>query len=454
MTLSLNARLISAAGIILICFFGLTGWILDSIFRNSTESAFKERLQGSAYALIAATELNDNGIFHLTYLLPDARLLTETSGLYAQITGTKGGQAWYSASMNDVSVPFVRNLAKAERQYAKLVASDGNQVYAFSIGVSWGVAKDSEVFVVSVAETLDEFRRKISEFRKKLWSWLGGVAIFLLLVQSSILRWSLNPLRQVATELHDIEQGRRDKLSGEHPRELQSLTNNLNELISSRHELVERYRNSLADLAHSLKTPLAVLRGISEGDNDQDTKNLKKTLGEQVDRMSGIVDYQLQKAATSGGAILAAPVSIRGVANKIITTLDKVYLDKNVSCDVNMVNGAVFNGDEGDLYELLGNLLDNAYKWCKSRVNIRVWTISRNNRPNLLLCIEDDGPGIEQDKADMVLQRGGRSDPTTTGHGIGLAVVQDIVNVYHGTLEIEQSNLGGAQFRIYIPYES
>jgi two-component system sensor histidine kinase PhoQ len=442
-TLSLHARLILAAAAVMLCFFGLTGWTLYSIYVQDAETALRDRLQSDVNGLIAAVEIGDDGILRLSYLLPDARFFSATSSVYARIVNNNRGQMWQSASLTNVDIPLAQNLSRNERRFERLIASDGQPVYAFSLGVAWhSNATKEDVFTVSVATSLHDFNQKIARFRRSLWIWLGGVAALLILAQSVILRWSLTPLSRVAHELVAIDRGERNTLGGDYPRELRALTQNLNALIQSRHELIERYRNSLGDLAHSLKTPLAVLRGV--GESDQPLGEIRHTLGEQVDQMSRIVDYQLQKAAASGRAVLTAPVAVAAVAEKIIRTLNKVYAEKKIQCALQAAPEITFHGDESDLMELLGNLLDNAYKWANQRVALTVDYADKRSNAVLRLHVADDGPGIPAAMIDKVLERGVRADPGTSGHGIGLAVARDIVRLYNGELKIATSEWNGA----------
>lgn len=443
MTLSLHTRVIAAAAIMMVGFFGIAGWTLQSIYYRDIQTALQDRLQSDAYILIAAAELDDDGILSMPFLLPDTRFFAAHSTVYAQISGNDKGQVWQSVSQARTNIPFARDLSTDERRFERLRTADGQSVYAFSLGVALqGSRAKQNIFTVGVATDLRDFTRRIAHFRRNLWSWLGGVAALLLVVQSIILRWGLKPLTRVASELRAIEQGERVVLGQDYPRELHALTENINTLIRNRQEHIERYRNTLGDLAHSLKTPLAVLRGISE--SAQPLAASDSTLREQVDNMSSIVSYQLQKAAASGSGALTAPVAIQPVAVKIVNTLNKVYAEKNVQCSMEIDAGVIFHGDAGDLMELIGNLLDNAFKWSTRRVLLRASMAMEAGKATLHLNIEDDGPGIPSSMIERVMDRGVRADTSIAGQGIGLAVVRDIVKLYDGTLAISRNSMGGA----------
>lgn len=455
--LSLNTRLLIAASVALTAFLGITGFVLDGAYRNSAENALKDRLKGYATALIAAAEPDDQGIIHLTHALPELRFFTQGSGLYARISSNKtssnnGGDDWLSPSMTGLEIAFTHELKRASQHFEYIVASDGSLLYAFNIGVTWDARENaSEGYTFSIAEDLEGYYADINGFRKLLWGWLGAVAIVLLVVQGSVLRWVLMPLRRVAEDLTAIEAGKRTELQGQYPKELRGLTNNLNALIRNEREHLERYRNTLGDLAHSLKTPLALLRGEIEAQNKNN--ELRSGVQQQVDRMSQIIEYQLQRAAMSGRTALVVPVSVNDIVLKVVSALDKVYAEKKIDCRIRIDEGTYFYGDESDLMELLGNLIDNAYKWCRNRVEISAQQepIDGKHRPGLIIIIGDDGPGIPGEMVEYVTRRGVRADKDISGHGIGLSMAQDIMRVYDGRLDIATSALGGALVQVKFP---
>jgi two-component system sensor histidine kinase PhoQ len=223
-------------------------------------------------------------------------------------------------------------------------------------------------------------------------------------------------------------------------------------MIRSERNQQTRYRNALGDLAHSLKTPLAVLR--SRLDSGAGGDELREDVDNQLHRMSDLVSYQLARAASGGHKLFAAPVAIEPHAEQIVRGLEKIYAGKGVICEFEIDPQTRFHGEPGDLQELLGNLLENAFKWAKSRVllTIQPGADAPNRRPGLLIAVDDDGPGIAPENVATVLQRGVRGDERVQGHGIGLAIVQDIVRDYRGTLEVQASSeLGGARFQVALP---
>lgn len=443
---SIHGRLLLAASLVLTAFLGVTGLALDKAYRSSSEEALMARLQTSVYAILAAAGEDERGLLKLPAVLTDPRFNLPDSGLYAEVSGPWIGFSWRSASSIGRPLNFLRRVGPGESSYRLVGSTSAGGLMTLSFGVVWEDFMGREVeYVLAVAEDLQPYQEQIGTFRNTLFSWLGGAVLLLLLAQGWVLRWGLRPLRSVATELRSIESGQSNQLSGDYPRELQGLTQNINSLIRHAETRQQRYRDSLGDLAHSLKTPLAILQGLADrprhGEGDQ-----RQTLNEQVSRMNQIVSHQLQRAAASGRAMLIKSLPIRPAAERIARSLSKVYLEKGVEWEIAISKDAGFPGDEGDLMEVLGNLMDNAWKYGRNRV--RVTAHSKNQA--LELHVEDDGEGIPSERMDEVLQRGQRLDEHQPGQGIGLAVAEDIVSAYGGKLTIERSVLGGADVTILI----
>lgn len=449
--LSLNARLIFAVSLVLAGFFGLTGYTLDRAFRLSAENALRERLQAHVVGLISSAESNPYSQVHFPRALPEGRYNYIGSGLYAQFSSNSGMQVWQAPSMTGLDVMLPDRLGSGEKRFARLRTPRGVELYAFAIGVTWDLSEEKrEGYTFTVAEDMAAYYAEVASFRRTLWGWLGGVAFVLLVVQSLILRWGLAPLRQVAADLRAIEAGEHTLLEGPYPREMRHLTDNLNALLQSQRAHLERYRHTLGDLAHSLKTPLAVLQGAVE--RPRDDAELRAAVQDQVSRMTQIVDYQLQRAATSGRTPLSAALPLAELAHKVAASLRKVYADKHVECRVEIQDDIHVHADEGDMMELLGNLMDNAFKWCRHRVRIRAEFLSCDGfTSGVRIVVSDDGPGVDSTLAENGVQRGKRADPAMPGHGIGLAIVEDIVRAYNADLKFGRGEWGGADIQVLLP---
>lgn len=440
---SLHSRLLLAASLVLAGFLGITGLALDKAFRVSAETAMQERLQSYIYALLAASEEDANGRMIPPQELPEPRFSKPDSGLYAVING-HDGTLWQSGSLTGRDLQVTDWQLPGTRSFSRL-AQAGMRLFALAFGVAWEDYDGREAqYTFTVAEDSAVFEAEVHSFRSTMWRWLGGMALVLLIAQGAILRWGLRPLRSVTNDLQRIEKGQAGRLDGEYPKELSGLTSSLNSLIEHSKSVQSRYRNSLDDLAHSLKTPLAILQSSQTGCSDTDTES--SLVREQVERMDEIISHQLQRAAVSGRATLAKPVPVASVVERLVRSLDKVYREKQPTITLELDPSATFTGDEADLTEILGNLLENAYKYCGGAIRVRVQ--HDEHASGIEISIEDDGPGIAAEQVDHVLQRGTRMDQSVPGQGIGLSMAHEIISVYGGRLTFAASPLGGTLLRI------
>jgi two-component system sensor histidine kinase PhoQ len=449
---SIHSRLLFVASLVLAAFFGLSGIALEKAFRQSVEEAARERLQGQIYGLLGAADVDTEGRMRLPRTLPDPRLSEPDSGLYARVVGENGAYQWSSPSLVGRSADFVRPVLPGEEVFQWISTPGRGEFLVLNFGVLWEDNEGQELaYTFAVAVATAGMLAQVGEFRATLFFWLGGAALLLLLVQGGVLRWGLRPLRRVASDLRRIESGRASELEGQYPPELKGLTRNINSLIKHGRASQTRYRNTLGDLAHSLKTPLAVLQGAVESG---ETDTLHQTARDQIQRMNEIIGYQLQRAAAARSDVAHA-LPVGPVVEKIVATLQKVYRDKGVSCSRELNPDAVFFGDEGDLMEVLGNLLENAFKYAAGVVRVHVGGSGpdQNEAHFVEITIEDDGPGILESAREQVLHRGERGDQQLPGQGIGLSVADEIIRIYGGELTIGESELGGAKLSIHLRRE-
>jgi len=468
--LSLHARQLLAASLGLVAFLGFTGFALDHAFLETAQSNLRERLQSYAYAYVGDIDFDRYGeLIPPQNRSPDSRFDLVGSGLYAQLAGEhvhgklSARFRWDSSSSLGHELPLPPPFKLSSTRFdgpLSFTDSHGSssRFYRFTQSLVYErgqVGRTSEIarYTFSIYEDANQIGRQLGVFRRALWGVLGLVAVLLLVVQTLVLRWSLQPMRKVTQELARVQRGTSERMSERHPRELEPLTESINAFIVSERENLARYRNTLSDLAHSLKTPLAVLR--SRLDSDAPADELREDVAAQVQRMSEIVSYQLSRGATTGYQLFAAPLEIESRAEGIVMSLEKVYASKRVLCEFDLDPAARFHGAQGDLMELLGNLLENAFKWARQRVVLSTRNeevAGGRRRPGLVLSVEDDGPGIAPDQVERLLQRGVRGDERVQGHGIGLSIVQNIVRAYHGELHVDRApELGGTRFVVRIP---
>ncbi len=449
--LSLAARAAIATGFVLAGFLGLVGLTLSQANKERALSGLHDRLQNFAIAYITDFDVNRYGRVLPPDTAPDPNFSRPGSGLYAVAIGDHGYH-WSSSSAIGRDFPFLKPLAPGQSRFVGPIDTRMGRLYYYSYGVALDtLQKKSVPLTVMVAQTEDQLEGESAIYRRTLIIWLSILGVMLIVLQLLLLRWSLTPLRKVASDMSRVESGDSEQLDSQYPLELTGLTERINAFIDNEREQRTRYRHTLADLAHSLKTPLAVIRSQLESAPSADESVRRHNVLDQVRRMDELVAYQLARAATSGRQTFASAVPIAGHAEDLVQSLEKVYATKNVLCEFDIDEEAVFFGEQGDLLELLGNLLENAFKWASHHVLLVVKAQAHptRQRPGLRLSVEDDGPGIDDDKIEKILQRGVRGDERVQGHGIGLSIVQDIVHAYQGELTVDRSpEFGGARFSV------
>jgi two-component system, OmpR family, sensor histidine kinase PhoQ len=437
---SIRARLILGAALVLAAFMAAAGAALQSAYADSVRAAHYARLQSTVYLLLAGAELDASGKLVVPAELAEPRLSLPGSGLYASILNVNRGEAWQSASTVGLNPPFERSVPVGEWRY-EMIEGPGGAFLATGYGVKWAAGGGVEApLVLSVVEHKSGMERELRAFQRTLWTWLGGAGLMLLISQTLLLQWGLAPLQRVTGEISRIEHGEQTEVRGRYPTEIAALTGNLNTLIKQERVRQTRYKEALSYLAHSLKTPLAVLRTALA-----QPEQLPATVAQQVDRMDDIVRHQLGRAAASGAARFAPYLPLAPVLQRIRESLAKVYADKDLDFAIECPPDLSWRIDEGDAFEMLGNVLDNAAKWARSRIAVKTW----REGGALHIRVEDDGPGFSDTRA--ILQLHVRADEKVPGHGVGLAVVNDLVDSHQGRLELSRSQWDGARLDIVLP---
>jgi len=440
--ISIHQRVFLSAMFTLCLFLGLSVWVLESFFKTYVENNMQEKLQNYVYSLLASANEDDRGRMRLPEILPNPALNQPDSGVKAYVIGEKNSYKWSSASalnsqFDQLSIPDIQ---AGEKNYSITKNNLSRMIFA----VNWEdfqLIQQHYIIVIEISRT--EIEQQIKDFRYQLSLWIGGSSFILLLALLMVLNWSLKPLRKAVSELQQVQKGEKKQLSTNYPHELLLLSSNINQLIQLSVSRLQRYRNSLGDLTHSLKTPLAIIQGAYDSQNNQ---QLRTAISEQLGNINELVQYQLQRASIAGESSVLSTIEINSLVNKIIRSLNKVYIDKQIKCDLVMDSKVSFRGDEGDFMELFGNLLDNAYKYCNSHVKVTI-----KQKQKLTLLIEDNGPGIDDKLYGQLLQRGERADSLTPGHGIGLGIVKDIIRQYNGKIELSRSEtLNGLRVLISI----
>jgi len=442
---SLSVRLLVLTTIVLLVAFAGTIALLDALFRQASEDAIRDVLEVQVLTLIGLAEPGVDGSLALPVDLPESRLTSLSSGLFAEIVDPVGKRIWRSPSATGVDLAAGMLVGSGERVYQRRRLSDGTEALVLGIGITWELVGDASYgFQVFVGEDLAAYHRQLMRFRQQLFGWFGAVMVALIVTLWVLLRRGLRPLRRMESEIAAIENGDVELLGEDYPRELVGVTRNMNALVRSERQRITRFRTTMDDLAHSLKTPLAVLRSELES-REPDAR----VLHEQITRMQGVVDYRLRRAAATGPRTLApTSVKLAPVCREIASSLRKIHTEKEVDFEMRVPDGLTYPAEQGDVYELIGNLLDNAWKWCRGSVAVEIE--DADARRELIMIVTDDGPGIPDAEVDDVLDRGHRAGSHSgelrgdvPGQGIGLAVVSEIVELYGGTLQIAPRGTGG-----------
>jgi len=440
--MSLRLRLLLMVALIMVAALGLVGLALDAAYYRSSEAALQARMKSLVYVVLAATEAGDDGVLMVDDDPGDPRLGQPGSGLYAFVRSDL--TEWSSPSTLGVDLPGLLSFEAGKTLFS---APDSTvDFYSFHYGVAWELENQRLVpATVSILVDPQEIRAEVRAFRAGLWRSLVTAGFILLLAQLLLLAVGLRPLRKISQEIAGIESGDLDRLEGRYPKELESLTRNLNNLLSTEKANQKRYRNALDSLAHSLKTPLSVIRSSLPADSDAKAALIENA----VDDMQLLIATRLQRAAGSARRSIAPAVDVETQVQRLIRSIQHVYSQDLINIDVNIELGLQFYGEQRDLLEVIGNLLDNACKYGSGRVRLSMHALdSADPRAGVFLQFEDNGPGIAEHVRQQLLQRGVRGDERVEGHGLGLAIVLEIVSAYNGAIAIDESELGGALFSV------
>ena len=448
--LGIQYRVLLTTTLVLVTCLGLAGYVLDRSFRASIVGGAEEQLKLVIFSLMGAAS-DQAGALSFDGELPEPRLEQPESGLYALVYDVEAAPVWQSPSLATAPADIETapmSMTPGLWEFAEL---DGH--FALNYTVIWEAAEES-LFVFSVITDQAPFKSAIGSFRRNLWIGLGAVMVLFVLAQLLAVRWGLRPLRTMAEEVRELEAGARERLDSVYPKELMGLAANLDRFIDHEQRNRARYRNAMDDLAHSLKTPLAVLRnGLSEplkavnGGNGAGADADARLLIEQLDRMENTVTHQLSRASMTGPIVIGVTVGVEAVVNRLMRALETAYRGRRLRTRIDIDEMVTLRIDERDFMEMLGNLLENAFKYTKSRVAVSAST----HDAVVDIVIEDDGPGIDPAKRESVLHRGIRADTQQPGQGIGLSVVYELVTLYQGKLDIDKSALGGARVTLTLP---
>jgi len=431
---SLERRLQAGLTISLIILMVFLGWAQISVIKELTESFIHSRLEHDSQSLLASLKLDANGNLSTV----ETRLATvysqPFSGHYYQIMVSDNNDAVRSRSLWDSSLEFpIPQLGQIET--VQRIGPDSQSLLVHITSYQ----KQKQMVTIAVAEDITPLQQEL-KFYSLLFSSLAlTVLILLLLIQRIIVKVSFRPLKLVHQEVLDLSEGQQGHLSKDVPDEIRPLVEAVNNLLSVMTVRLERSRNALGNLAHTLKGPLNLLTQLSNDDRIKQYAPIYDEIQEHTQRMQQIINHELKRARLAGAGSPGQHFIPSKELPNLIKVLQQMYSDKSLTFNCDIMQGTLHDTDRDDMLELVGNLLDNSCKWAKNTIKCTIRT-----EPNLEIIIEDDGVGCSQEQLALITQRGIRIDESISGHGLGLTIVKEIAQIYQLDLHFDRSpELGG-----------
>ncbi len=449
---SIARRMLVAAAVWSAVVLLIAGWSLQAFYRSETDLQLDLVLNETLETLAAAANSEQGQIDVDDAKLPrDERYSRALSGRYwaiidlsaqNEVLRTMKSQSFFDEDA--VIAPGLR--ADAVKQPGVVLHMDaaGPDEKQIRLGLQSVTFTDRpQPLLLYAAIDRTSADASVGSFTLRIAIALGVLALGLIGGVLVLIRYGLRPLHEIQGKLGDVRAGRRDNLDGEYPGELSPLVKEINTLISHNRKVVDRARTHVGNLAHALKTPLAVLKNEAKGGD-----RLSDLVRRQTEAMTSNVNHYLKRAQAAAQAeVLGARTVVKEPVEGIARMLERLHRDKGVAIDVDVDPKAVFRGERGDFDELVGNLLENAAKWCKSRINV---TVSLSD-DGLEVKVDDDGPGLPVEHRAKALERGKRLDESEPGTGLGLSIVTELADIYGGGLHLEDSPLGGLRARLVLP---
>lgn len=452
---SLSSRLILSSAAVSIILLVSAAILLAALFQAALERNFDARLRAVLDGLLANVEVGEDGAPVLQTQLADTRFSLPLSGWYWQVkeTGANDAPDLASESLLEQRLqPEPSALATRNNEgIATFYLLDSNGAQLRCIEQVFQLPGSDKDYSFLVAGNFDELKLEIGAFRQTLFLILGLLGIGLLLAVFLQVKFGLRPLQRLQASLTAIREGKAERLEGVFPAEIEPVADELNLLIKSNSAIIERARTQVGNLAHALKTPLSVLTNEA----GLHTGPLASKVVEQTHIMRDHVSLYLDRARRAARAQgLGAVTEVQPILEALARTLQRIHRDKGVEIAVQCDPGLRFRGEKQDFEEMAGNLLDNASKWSRSRVEVTArlaTTTAIQGRSTMMLLVDDDGPGLPAEKRADALKRGQRLDETKPGSGLGLSIVKETAAMYNGDIELDHAAMGGLRVILRLP---
>jgi signal transduction histidine kinase len=455
---SLVASLVRGAILWAIPVLIVSAMVLTWLYRTTTYRIFDDPLESAVTSLIASVNVDGEGQIGLSREPLDPRYQRALSGRYWLIgqkmeDGTyplkvlAASRSLYGESLT-LSQSALSELENNRGQVVKTATGGPDEFEVLRVIAQQVILPDTNKNVIVLAGAdRRAATRDIQRFGAVAFGLMALLCIGLVVAVFMQVRLGLSPLFTLRDKVADVREGNAAEVEGTYPPEIAPLADELNSLIAHNKDIVERARTHVGNLAHALKTPIAVLQNEAK----MEGKTSSELVAKQTDLMSQHVDHHLRRArAAARGQAIGVSTPLEEVTEPLLRTLPRIHRDKDLLLDINVHEGLVFRGAKRDLEDMVGNLMDNAAKWTKSE--LRLTAKSHEDRPDMMcIIVEDNGPGLNPDEYEEALKRGARLDEATPGSGLGLAIVDDLARAYKGKFHLSRSSLGGLQAELILP---
>ncbi len=454
-TNSLWFRLITSSAVLSIVLLATAAFLLNTVFHQALERNFDQRLRSGLDGVLANVELNPDGKPQLQSPVADTRFSLPLSGWYWQISeiNTSAKIASSSSLLEQQLEPPADVLSARDKDgIAAFAMRDSQGAHLRAIEQNIKLFGASKEYAFLVTGNFDELSAEISAFNRTLFTVLAALGLALLAALFFQVRFALKPLLDMQHQLNDIRAGKAEILAENFPREIQPVADELNLLVKSNAEIVDRARMQVGNLAHALKTPISVLTNEARASKGP----LASKVNEQLELMHNQINLYLDRARRAAQArAIGAATEIEPVVQSLARTLQRIHAGrKDLTFDIHIAPNLRFRGEKQDLEEMLGNVMDNACKWATAKIEVKATALPRRSedeRSWLSITVDDDGPGIPEEKRAEALKRGERLDESKPGSGLGMSIIAETAAMYSGTITLSEAKGGGLRVNLKLP---
>ena len=431
---------------------GLTTLALDGLFKDQATRQFEQQLQSYLYQIVAAFDVDAQGDSFMQTAGADPRFNRPESGLYWQINDESGTVLLKSRSLWDTKLNVASDSLKSGDIHFHALNGPASQALIVAEQHVAFSASEGKRFRVIVGSDTQALTRAIQTWQRSLWLFVGILFLSLLVAASAQVAFGLLPLRQLQRSLKALREGDGTRIVGAFPTELKPLIEDFNAVIGTNEKIIERARNQAGDLAHSIKTPISVMSNalrLEQSRNHHDPA-LVASLQEQLQQLQQQVQWRLKRARIAASAgVPHAHTAVKTTVEQLTRVMKKVHAEKSIQVTISDIPADLyFAGELQDLQEILGNLLDNAYKWATRTIAVN----STYADGKLRFTIQDDGPGcLNLTESTQAPPRGQRADESIPGSGLGLSIARDLVGLYGGELLFQAVSPNGLRITLTLP---